>query len=133
MTAKQELGPRQEKYLQMLESGDYQQVQMYLCKIEEGVRKYCCLGIACLLHGAKEEQCVDAGSNFISFDGEKDYLPTEVQKYLRFRGHDGGEFAWNGYFLDQSLIDLNDSRHLTFKEIAAVIREDPSRVFLEPA
>ena len=39
------IGERQEKWLQALESGKYEQTTMQLCD----AGKYCCLGVACEL------------------------------------------------------------------------------------
>jgi len=109
----------QEKWLQALESGEYEQCREYLS--EDG--KYCCLGVACevmIKHGipiTKEQK-----DNVILYDGLKTQL-VEYQK-LGLRNPRG---LIRG--TDENLMFLNDVKQWTFKEIATFIRNNPERVF----
>lgn len=58
--------------------------------------------------------------------GNKHYLPKEIFDKLKFRGNDGsGSFG-------SSIAQLNDEDK-TFKEIAAIIRANPSQYFTASA
>lgn len=129
--AKQAIGPNQEKWLQALESGEYEQgVGFLLC-----TGKYCCLGVGCELSGASKDG-TDNSRLAHSFDDEYRKAPQRTVDWLGlkspwgfFGGHD--HLDCKDGFRAGDLADAND-HETTFPEIAAFCRENPSIVFTEP-
>ncbi len=114
------LTPEQEAWLVALESGRYQQGRHQL---RDG-DYYCCLGVACAIQS-------DVDYNSISGFGIGNERATQILPFFmrtRLNLHSrSGELRGllNGH---KSLVAANDDG-VSFKEIAAFIREDPSRVF----
>jgi len=100
----------QEKWLQMLETTDLPQGKKRLGNARIG---YCCLAIACLALG-------------IEFSSADKLLPIEAEKRLKTRSPSGRREDR----LDEcSLVDLNDARGFSFKQIAAAVRAEPEQYF----
>jgi hypothetical protein len=106
---KQKLGPNQLKWIEALESGEFQQTRRLMCVSG----KYCCLGVARKVLNLKNTTKYSLGLSF----GE-----------LGLRSSDGRANVLGA----DSLVALNDIEGLSFKEIATVLREDPSMYFTEP-
>ena len=96
------LGPRQEKWVQALESGDYEQCTNYLhrreplgslepnAEFDECKDSYCCLGVAC--HLFKDEcklEVVEHDEVYVGYSEEEESLPLQVVDYLQFYGISG--------------------------------------------
>lgn len=110
---RQELGPLQTKWVELLESGDYEQCTGQLTKGDA----YCCLGIAEFILFSRT-----TGFNRVS-------LSVEVTNRIKIRSE-------RGHAKDitmPALYSLNDSYKKTFEEIAQVIRENPEQYFTAPA
>lgn len=122
---KQKLGPNQEKWLKALESGEYKQGGGYLCKIDNGQLKYCCLGVATKVFLGEGNQSKSKAYFFWGNDSQ--YAPLEVQQILQLRDMYGASMSYQ-----MSLVDLNDTGS-TFKQIAKKIRKNPEEYFSEPA
>lgn len=112
---KQELGPLQTKWVELLESGDYEQGVGRL-RIKD---KYCCLGLAQVIVCKVPTDSAGQGS-----------LSEEVVDKMKFRDINGGPRSIDSR---DYLTTMNDQLRKTFKEIASVVREDPSDYFTEPA
>ena len=114
------MGPNQERWLNALESGDYEQCQEFLHLKGKG---HCCLGVACELFMGPPTFNND-DSVVGRWDGTSGVAPWTVQVAL-------GLFDDEGSSTDgSSLTGLNDSGK-TFGEIAAIIRSSPSDWFFE--
>lgn len=107
------MNERQTTLLNALKSGKYLQTTGQLI-----VGEYCCvMGLACKL-------CPNVKIKGSVVSGEKQdsqfVLPDEVKKYFNFTN--------DGIF---RLIEYNDTDHLSFNEIAALIEAKPKDFFLE--
>lgn len=122
----QPLGPNQTSWLKELESGQYQQGRGFLCqRAEDGsAPAYCCLGVAC--HNFVIQATDNCG--IINYLGESCKAPYPVVAALGLYTADGHP----KYYMGPSLVALNDHDKLSFAEIAARIRKDPSMYFSEP-
>jgi hypothetical protein len=114
----------QEKWLQALESGEYEQTQDELCQ----GGKYCCLGVATHVFNPDHQALKDNG--WFRADHAREATktaPPDVREALKLRDEHGNLFedfnTWD------SLVDMNDSGDFTFKDIAKFIRENPENVF----
>jgi hypothetical protein len=125
-----------EKWVAALRSGEYQQTKSYLHLVEEdGVDRFCCLGVLCDL--AAQEGVVEEGRQSIEAfrDGRQatilygdysSYPPDEVEEWAYGVPPDDDWGPWRvtaDVFVDPEsvsveLVTLNDNRNLTFAEIA---------------
>jgi hypothetical protein len=144
---KQELGPLQLKWIEALESGEYEQGSGILCQAKKNKpRKYCCLGVGCHLLDFKEEYLgvtiyfngnADTSSEFASKMGLRDgaggtsFVDQDEQdkfeKYIRknvFGFEDAVEIP------EMFLTYLNDCG-ASFLQIAKLLRKFPSVYFKE--
>jgi hypothetical protein len=126
-----------EKWLEALESGEFQQGRG---RLRHGERcqedRYCCLGVACEVYrretGNGEWVYPDGGEWFPCFRVGDGYLadgtlPLPVSAWLglrTFSGFYGGELG-----MDSSLTSRNDGG-ASFKEIADIVRSEPRGLFL---
>ncbi|MBO6542341.1 MAG: hypothetical protein JJ939_11500 [Alphaproteobacteria bacterium] len=122
----QPLGPNQERWLRELETTDKKQGKKVLRSKDD---EYCCLGIGCELIGLEPQTtnalcCYSYGANWYD-----ELAPTELIEYL------GLYTYWGSPRRDdkgaEDIASMNDHGK-TFKEIAAIIRADPSMYFSEP-
>lgn len=136
--SKQELGPNQEKWLQALESGDFEQGFELLTRVIEGTQRHCCLGVGCKVFGIDGVVCeheddelgdVTALRYGKNIDGDK-IAPYELQEILRLKSINGGIDELRLRNCD-CLTAANDVG-VSFSEIAAFCREHPEAVFREP-
>jgi len=111
----------QEKWLQALESGEYKQCRMELHDDNGG---HCCLGVASLVLGNEERVGSTLNDDEVKELGLRSDCGAISEGSWQVTD-DGIEEKGGGF---QSLTGLNDSG-ATFEQIAAFIREDPSRVF----
>jgi len=108
------IGPRQEKWLQALESGEYRQAKGGLY---DGYG-YCCLGVACRLFDNfkfEDEQWRCGGHLGI--------VPTRLVESL-------GLYDQQGPAGETSLVHMNDGGW-SFQDIAQAIRQEPELYFKE--
>jgi hypothetical protein len=114
-----------------LESGEYQQGRSQLTKIENGVEKHCCLGVACnvlekLQPGTFTREVTEYSPSEVRYcygDSKASlYAPKPVQDWL---GIDHVGSLTNSIVIGDlrgvSLADLNDSG-VKFTDIAKVLR-----------
>ena len=112
----------QTKWVEALESGDYKQGKTYLRDSED---RYCCLGVACEVMGVEAVR----HSTYYVYNNSDILLNNFDKLGLRSEhGHFEGCITYNDYnYL--SLTHMND-KGLSFKEIATLIRENESEVFV---
>jgi len=110
------LNEDQEKWLTALESGEYKKITGLL--FDRG--GFCCLGVGCVALGMESVEisgCEDLGYSIKT---------RAIENRLKLRSYEG-----EGSGDVSCLAQLNDENGLTFKQIAAVIRDDPSVYFHE--
>lgn len=115
------LTENQEKWLQALESGDYEQGQNYLVKDS----KYCCLGVACEIFEAMYVTRNTPESSYRVYSSGSFLPPEDVVEKLGLRDNKGSDH--HGSF-GHTLVGLNDSGK-TFKEIVKIVRSNPEGYF----
>lgn len=127
------LGPLQEKWLQALESGEYEQAKGHLMDIvtsPNGKMKACCLGVACDVLGL--DKCRAEGRPLVAFFyGERSStaeMPLGSYKKLGLKSELGEISLGHPTFKSNCLSAANDNG-ATFKQIAAFIRANPEKVF----
>lgn len=120
---KQKLGPNQEKWVQALESGEYLQGIGHL---NINNTNFCCLGVLCELESSKLTKRLCEHRRDILYDNNSCFLPDILYNLYGFMSRQG-DFKGN-VGMDCSLASLNDNG-VSFKEIAQIIRDDPSNVF----
>ncbi len=111
----------QEKWLTALESGQYEQGSRYLCRNN----KYCCLGVACEIFNISFEAEKIDDDIIKDYNGQQCASPPDIVDILNLYDNLGSK---NGIDDIDGLARLND-RTYAFKEIAAIIRENPSDYF----
>ena len=136
----QELGPLQKEWLELLESGEFKQGNSYLhTRDERDGDKYCCLGIAvekvCNILPTSTQDCVYI---FIGHSGSMPPDAVEIMKFYTCTGTPKDQMNLTFDKRDQGKINSKDLSYLndygsTFKEIADLVRNDPSMFFSEPA
>jgi hypothetical protein len=77
--------------------------------------KLCCLGVACEVYRKHKPD--------FEYTGQSGYLPGEVRDALGLASDNGSSYD------EDTLVSLNDSKNLTFHEIADVIEREPSGLF----
>lgn len=149
-TTKQPLGPRQQKLVDALIGGWYQQGHNALKK--DG--KYCCLGVACdllsdgwdkegmhwVVSGTKESSYLtDKVAAFYKFRNATGIFTKRVEEADGFVGNISVKVSYEGREYT-SLTQMNDGTQignkrvgrLTFKQIGKFIQEHPELIFDEP-
>lgn len=116
-----ETGVNQQKWLEALRSGKYEQGQSFL----NAQDKLCCLGIGCELFATRD---YDNPGGIMSYDGCITTAPKSVIDALALRGILGDTDGSEGY---HGLSAMNDGLGLTFSEIADVVESNPSVYFIE--
>jgi hypothetical protein len=141
----QELGQLQTKWVEALESGEYQQGHERLCHVSGGGCFHCCLGVALeLLPESIRGPIVDVDpEDDDGLDGrvrrygeETHVLPAAAKVAYRMRDESGlfdeGGDAPEDATMHGSLAEMNDFGW-SFREIAAFLRKYPDLVFEGPA
>jgi hypothetical protein len=120
----QALGPNQERWLQALESGKYQQCESCL----ECDKHFCCLGVGCQVFFPEDRtETAVATSAMGKWFGETEVAPQCLIDTIGLHDSNGLSLVLG----DKSLTELNDSGN-TFPEIAAIVRANPEHYFTEP-
>lgn len=102
------LNPNALKWVEALESGNYKQGTGRLCRIDlDKNKRFYCLGVACDL-AIENGLIVSAtdGRDCVVYDGESDYLPAKVAKWLGLNSRCGFYELNNG---SSTLSGKNDS------------------------
>jgi hypothetical protein len=121
------------RWLERLDAGADPQGSGYLALRVKGDWRYCCLGIACEVYReVVGTLALEEGTGPRVYSGEIRYLPEEVREAFGFRSFRGTDDAlvWKSEE-HAGLADANDSGKLTFPEIAELVRQKHSVVFLE--
>lgn len=117
------LGPNQTRWLEALESGNFEQGFSQLCR----GGAYCCLGVGAEIFRTTESR--EKNLDEVVFDGHSGIAPTYLQVALKLHSDIGTANNETGH----NLVTLNDEDGLSFKEIAAIVRTTPEAYFWEPA
>lgn len=118
--------PIQTKWIAALRSGKYPQGKSKLCQINNGVRRYCCLGVGCMVINEDEPGAIDETSSIygIAFDKSTHCMPIKAQSILGL--HDSCGCANDG---NAPLSALNDNLNKTLPEIADILETKPESYF----
>jgi hypothetical protein len=119
------LNDNAKKWVAALRSGKYKQTRHVLCD-RNG---HCCLGVACEVAIENGVPLTRESTEFgrVLFNVYAlSLLPYQVRDWLGLRNA-GGTYG------DGSLLHDNDSRGLTFEQIADIIESEPSGLFREDA
>lgn len=112
-----------ERWLQALESGDYEQCRGYMRQDVKGDRSYCCLGVACEIfgynlvpqegyaYGVPIDDVNDNASGACE-DVQSQYLPDMINVRLGMTCFD-----------NETLVSLNDDHTMNFAQIAQFVRD----------
>ena len=123
-----------ELWVNALESGEYEQCNMFLHKKFNSSEQFCCLGVLCDLYmkhvGGLEVEYYGQEHN-VYYDGHISELPEKVREWVGL--HSGaGDSIRSGEFMDKgdSLANLND-RGASFEYIAGIIEQSGKELFVE--
>lgn len=127
---KQQLGPNQELWLSKLESGEYKQGKM---RLRNKDNEYCCLGVAVDLFPSPNGVWVlEDFTIFYHYNTSKNKTHCGVTTHDVVQALSLFSILGDARTINtKSLSELNDGGK-TFKEIATIIRSDPSVYFREP-
>lgn len=121
----------QQKWVEALRSGEYQQCRTQLCLLgaDEKPSGYCCLGVACELYrqyegGLRVVDQVDGG--YRRYDNNSAMLPEKVRRWLGLQT-DNGFF---GVSPDGVTLAGKNDAGASFAEIADIIESRPSGLFV---
>ena len=118
----QKLGPNQIKWIEALESGEYEQGKFWLCRNDE----YCCLGVAAKLF-ADDTTKIELADDNVCFNGEQAVAPQYVVDALSLGGPAGNPIIEDPDL--KALYELNDFEDYTFHQITALLRKNPGHYF----
>lgn len=114
------LGPNQLKWIEALESGEYEQGQTCALRVQN---RYCCLGVAeelfNTIYRVRVDNVVEYGN---LYDNCSAYSTLKTRKLLKLT-NEGMALA----------VKLNDNDCLSFPAIAEYIRYHPDEFFTQPA
>lgn len=111
------------KWIAALRSGKYKQTREALARMEDGEKKFCCLGVLCdLVDPTKWE-------NFGDGEGTLGYAYEDIYGASDLEGEYPPPAIQEGLFMDligdpQYYARLNDEEHKSFSEIATALEED---------
>lgn len=120
-----------ELWFKALESGEYQQTTKTL-QDELG---YCCLGVLCRVYEKhmgsvlNEEISLITGQKTTLKGGDLDEQPNGVKDWVGLRNGQGLPYNGNEDAVTFSCVNLNDTKRLTFPEIAAYLRSNEKYYF----
>jgi hypothetical protein len=116
------------EWIKALRSGEYEQGRKVLCRLNNGPSEFCCLGVLCevarrsgLEIGIKEIK--NNEGYVLAYDLEWSFLPESVQNFVGMQSKTG-MVTLEAYGGLTSLAGLNDSKKLSFEEIANVIEHN---------
>lgn len=119
------LNPNALKWVEALESGEYEQGKEALCF----KNRHCCLGVAfevAIKNGVAIERKIKG--NFVYFNNQIGCLDISITEWLGLTSQTG-TYSIKGQ--KSALTIDNDLRKLNFKQIAAIIRSKPTGFFRE--
>lgn len=91
--------------------------------------EFCCLGVACELYveANPDEIYVEETSYGKGYDGYDVSLPVKVREWLGLADYHGRSLREDVV----ALTYLNDSGYYSFKEIAAVLKDEENKYFVD--
>ena len=122
------LGPNQTRWIEALESGQYQQGARALHRTDGSM---CCLGVAAHIfakeHGIVPELSITPNyKECYTYQGDHSIAPLYVRSALSLNDAIGGGTGGMGAF---PLVSLNDSHGYSFAQIAEHLRKHPEPYF----
>lgn len=119
-----------EQWIEALRSGEYKQgrTALHRVNLEDSLQpdEFCCLGVLCELAvkaGIIEAPHISAFRDKLTYAGQDNYLPIEVQKWAELDNNPSIVSKENLRGQPQTLAGLNDA-NFTFEEIAHVIEQE---------
>jgi hypothetical protein len=112
------------EWIKRLRSGEIKQIRKVLGR-EDGSR--CCLGVACDIaaeQGIVTKRLIFKNGNIYAYNGHAEGVPLAAIKFF-------GLSSEEGLYLKTSLVEDNDSRRLTFAQIADIIESEPEGLFIK--
>jgi hypothetical protein len=111
------------QWLKALRSGEYKQTQGQLREDRGNSAGFCCLGVLCNLHAKANPEIASHETDPEYYMGESGTPPDAVLKWagLPFETEDDRNVSVTYRGKPRSLVGLNDSENLSFKQIANVI------------
>lgn len=116
-----------QRWLKELRSGNYKQTDHCL----KSGDAYCCLGVLCDVY-AKAKKIKNAWDNdsFVGCSSREVFNPpNDVLDWIGMTNRAGEYVTTKGKIND--LTKLNDTKHLSFKQIAHIIEKEPEGLFEE--
>lgn len=132
------LNKYQKKFLQMLESGKYNKTIGSTIRYQNKKYSYCVLGVANLAAGCERTKTPSGNPCFIDSDGElacNTVATNKAKKLLNLSDHSGSIRDASPVVAGKkpigSMLSLNDSMKISFKEMAKIIRKNKEKFFRE--
>jgi hypothetical protein len=113
------------EWIKRLRSGEIKQAKRVLGR-EDGSR--CCLGVACDIaaeQGIVTKRLIFKNGSICAYNGHAEGVPLAA---IKFFGLSSSEGLYLGV---QSLANDNDSKYLTFAQIADIIESEPEGLFVK--
>ena len=133
---KQKLGPKQKRWIADMKSGKYPKGDGALSPVKAGMRRYCCLGVACEGFGMKSKETTFEGLNAFLYSDGMIELPESIRKKLRLRSKSGQVLMDNGS-VDRDFLSLSDANDEdmadNFNSVIRLLENNPERYFEGPA
>lgn len=133
-----EYARRRKLWLDALESGRFKQTTGTLTLLDGIKKSHCCLGVACVV-AAKDIKIVKKTcGQWVDYDEEGSTMPSSVMDYFGFRTNDGtfskaikvpvntAHIVANEAY---GLVELNDTRKMSFKQIAEIVKKNPAKLW----
>lgn len=121
-------------WIDALLSGEYEQGRGVLCRVDDGKKEWCCLGVltdlaikaGIVMEITMSDSNDPNNPNAVFFDGTHEKLPVKVQQWSGLET-DLGEYSYEDIniddediVVDQTLAEDNDNGS-TFKELVSII------------
>ena len=120
------LGPRQQRWVEALRSGKYEQGHEAL----HAGNEFCCLGVACDVFKDELSLSVELEDGIIFYNGQARVLPTAVKEHLHLANKSGMPKTMGYLQISKQLSALNDSG-ASFETIADTIEQYADEYFTE--
>jgi hypothetical protein len=118
-----------EKWAQALESGKFRKGVGALCKLINGRKLYCAMGVLELLSGGEFEQGDNQSEFYAVRSMSFDYISLQACKWVGLQSSQGNYIDVERQE-NRSILYDNDAAGFNFNKIAGIIRREPRRLFL---
>jgi hypothetical protein len=126
-------------WLEALESDRYEQGYDFLHITYDSGKPdtFCCIGVACDLAKTAglnlnvEKISLGGNINSVTYNGMDGHFPKSISNWLELNVEPIDENNFDGTFpgIPTSLVYMNDTQKLSFKEIAQIIRDNAEKIF----